>query len=417
MLLVNALKTVCDFWIYFSFICLIPSYSKAYILMGSVMALVFLSSIILQKVKDSMPARIICGLLPALGLFTARSIFEIVLTSVILIFYLALTIDGKNEIYYEDYKYWFGISAVPTLVMFVICFTSWPIRPEATVLAGLYLFFGVLVLRRKRAGAGAGVRLRLINAAELVGVVGIGTLVPALILTALRHMEGFFEKALLPIAYIFYGIINFVTWICNHIMEDEMEEATEEASTEVSEVLQDLTLQEDTIEEAVDVSGYLLVENIIKVIIVLTILLVLALIIHSIRRVILNMRLEKAGSSQDIEEGEVDSFSIFGKRRKKKKRILHKSNNDKIRQIYQEYLFLVNLYVVDIVRQTTSEDVLEASEGKTDIDRAKQLRELYIRARYQDAEEMSAEDVEHAKALLADIRQEIEEKRNGLRAK
>ena len=73
--------------------------------------------------------------------------------------------------------------------------------------------------------------------------------------------------------------------------------------------------------------------------------------------------------------------------------------------------------MVDIVRQTTSEDVLEASEGKTDIDRAKQLRELYIRARYQDAEEMSAEDVEHAKALLADIRQEIEEKRNGLRAK
>ncbi|MCR5558107.1 MAG: hypothetical protein K6F75_11185 [Butyrivibrio sp.] len=417
MLLVNALKTVCDFLIYFSFVCLIPSFGKARILMGTVMALAFLSSIILQKVKDSLPARILCGLLPALGLFTAKSISEIVFTSVILIFYLVLTIDGRNDIYYEDYKYWFGISAVPALVMFVICFTSWPVRPETTVLSGFYLFFGVLVLRRKRAGAGAGVKLRLVNAAELVGVVGIGTLVPALIHTVLSHAEGFFEKALLPIAYIFYGIINFVTWICNHIMEDEMEEATEEASAEVSEILQDLTLQEDAIPEPVDVSGYNMVENIIKIIVVLMILVVLTLIMHSIRKVILNMRLEKATNAQEIEEGEVDSFSFFGKGRKKKKRTLRISNNEKIRQIYKEYLFLVNLYVVDIVRQTTSEDVLEASEGKTDIGKAAQLRELYIKARYHDAKEMSADEVEHARNLLADIRQEIEENRNALRAK
>ena len=69
MLVVNALKTVCDLLLCFTFAALIGPYSESWLLMGVVLALGFLSTLILQKTDGSLLARILCGLLPALGLY------------------------------------------------------------------------------------------------------------------------------------------------------------------------------------------------------------------------------------------------------------------------------------------------------------------------------------------------------------
>ena len=64
MLTVNALKTVCDFLLCFTFATLIGSYGEAWPVIGAVLMLGFASSLILQKTSGTLPARILCGLLP-----------------------------------------------------------------------------------------------------------------------------------------------------------------------------------------------------------------------------------------------------------------------------------------------------------------------------------------------------------------
>jgi hypothetical protein len=54
-----------------------------------------------------------------------------------------------------------------------------------------------------------------------------------------------------------------------------------------------------------------------------------------------------------------------------------------------------------------------ASEGLAFYDESKQLRELYIRARYQDAIEVDSAEVDRAKELVKDIKQQLENKYKG----
>ena len=58
--------------------------------------------------------------------------------------------------------------------------------------------------------------------------------------------------------------------------------------------------------------------------------------------------------------------------------------------------------------QTTSADVLEAAGRLPASGEAERLRELYIRARYHHSEKMSNAEVEEAKTLLANIREQVE---------
>ena len=56
-------------------------------------------------------------------------------------------------------------------------------------------------------------------------------------------------------------------------------------------------------------------------------------------------------------------------------------------------------------------DVLASSERMVEHEKATQMRELYIRARYHDSEEMGNDEVKLARALLADIREQVEAQR------
>ena len=94
MLLVNALKTVCDLLLCFTFAALIESYSEAWLLTGTVLLLGFLSSLILQKTNGSAAAKVLCGLMPALSFLAVQSFAEAVITAVILAFFFVLTLAG-----------------------------------------------------------------------------------------------------------------------------------------------------------------------------------------------------------------------------------------------------------------------------------------------------------------------------------
>ena len=406
MLLVNAVKLVCDLLFFFSFAALFVPCSESWLLLGLVLSLAFLSSLILQKSGGRMPARILCALLPALGLFAAKSLGEVILVGIALSFYCVLTLSGRNDIAYEDYKYWYGIPAVPAAVVLVICLSQWPIRPLATVCAALYLFLGVLVLRRKRMGAGAGIKLRLLNLAELTGVAVFTVLACALLYIGVRYSGKILENLLMPFGFlinVFVFLLDkfinlFKPWLPDEpLIPEETEIAGREAAT----------FPENVPTDPRDDMVYSQIEIWIRIIVILLALALLAYLLYRFRRMIRSVRTEEASAAAATEEGEKEPLLSRRLRGRRKKRS-GLSNNEKIRMIYKDYLFYVRNCGVKITRQTTSAEILEASGRLPAPAEAERLRALYIRARYHNSEEMSDAEANEAKALLASIREQIE---------
>ncbi|MBO4831639.1 MAG: hypothetical protein J5569_04085 [Oscillospiraceae bacterium] len=413
MMAVNALEAVCDLLLGFTFASLFGACSGSWLLIGAVLALGFLSALILQKSKGGLPARILCALLPALGLIFAKSLPEALPPAVVIAFFAVLIFSGKIGICYEDYKYWFGFPAVPAAVVFAICFGGWPLRPAATVCAAAYLFLGVLVLRYKRMGAGAGPRLRAAGFAELTGALVFAVLAGLLLYAVMKHSVKVLETLLMPVGYLISGLAFMFDWIVGMlgkmIPEDEQLIPPEEAETVLPE---DVPLTETVPEEPADALAYARADKVFWT--VLTVLAIIALIyiLYRFWKMIRKARREGKRDAAAIEEGERGQHRFrLDLRRKKKRRGL--SGNEEIRSVYREYLSYVRSCGIEVSRQTTSEEVLEASEGLAAPAEAERLRELYIRARYHDSEEIGGAEVREAKTLLALIREKTEAAKAG----
>ena len=406
MLIINALKTLCDFLLYFSFAALFTAYTDAWLVIGAVLALAFISSLLLQKSKGSTLPKIFCGLLPALGLFAAQSTAEILFTAVILAFYLVLTMTGKNDIHYEDYKYWFGIPAVPAIVIFMICLTKWPIRRATVVCAASYLFLGILVLRRKRIGAGADLKLRLMNLTELVGGLLLGLLACFLLHTIIIHSGKVFEILMLPFAYLLHAFIYVFTLFGNLIGANQPEESI--SSESEREILDSAPEAETFLNDPSVDAAYDKATVVVQVLVVILTLAILAYFLYRFYKMLRNTRLDDAGAGTTIEGGRQGPLWFGRNRRIKRKKALTLSNNEQVRRIYKDYLFLIKSRGVEITRQTTSEEAMIASGALVTSEDAAQLRALYIRARYHDAEQLSDAEVEEAKTLFNTIQEHLE---------
>ena len=408
MMAVNALEAVCDLLLGFTFASLFGACSASWLLIGAILILGFLSALILQKSGGGIFVRILCALMPALGLLAARSLPEALPPAVVIAFFAVLTVSGKIGICYEDYKYWFGFPAVPAAVVFAICFGEWPVRPAATVCAAAYLFLGILVLRNKRMGAGAGPRLRAAGFAELTGALVFAVLAGLLLYAVLKHSVRVIETLLMPVGYIISGLAFIFDWgvtmLRKMIPEDEELIPLEEAETALPE---DVPLTETVPEEPADALAYSRADRVFWIVLAVLAILVLIYILYRFWKMIRKARPEGKGAAAAVEEGAAEQSRFrLGLRRKKKLRSL--SGNEEIRSVYREYLSYVRTCGVEIGRQATSADVLEAAGRLPASGEAERLRELYIRARYHHSEKMSNAEVEEAKTLLANIREQVE---------
>ena len=413
MRLVNALKTVCDFLLFLSFAALFTACSEAWLLVGAALALAFLSSLLLQMTSRAMPARIFCGLLPALCLFAARDLSQVLITAVVLVFYAVLTISDKNVICYDDYKYWFGIPAIPVTVLFLICFTSWPIRRLAVVCAALYLFLGILTLRRMRLGAGAGLGLRLTNLAELAGIILFGTLACFLIILTLQYAKKILELLALPLGALLSGLIYLADLINRRLASIALKSPDEPLLPDepAEEPWEDTPRPEIEVTDPGSDAVYTQAGMLVKVFLIVLALAVLLYLLYRFYIMIRYARPE-SGSGSEIESGSRGQLR-FRLRQRKNRKASSSSNNEKIRQIYREYLVFLRGCGVELSRQTTSEDIMAASDGLVSSEDAEKLRDLYIHARYQDAEELSDADVKQASALLVSFREQFEASKAG----
>lgn len=406
MLIANCFKTVSDFLFLFSFTTLITAFSGNLSLLGSVLALAFLSSLIIQLTKGWIPARILCSLLPLLGIYFARNDLQIWVTAIVIALNAVIMLSGKYDIHYDDYIYWFGITALPTLVLFFIGFGYWPIRMESTVCSGLYLFIGLFVLKMKRRGAGAGFKYGMVNFAELTGIVALGV-VPSVILCAgLRKIDKVIEYILFPFGYLFHIVIVLFTQLSDVIMSyvPEKKEPVAELDHEKFQYVTNPPPEENTVFNGMPYETFALV---LRYALIVLGIIAFNVLLFWIFKMLKNIRSAPVKRTV-IEVGETEMVSIGKKRRKQRRKGIALSNNEKTREIYKDYITLVNIYGTKVIKQTTSEDVMTAAGGISDFDNAEEIRALYIRARYRDSEELTDAEVNRAKELLDDFRMQVD---------
>lgn len=106
----------------------------------------------------------------------------------------------------------------------------------------------------------------------------------------------------------------------------------------------------------------------------------------------------------EFEEAYEGSAFLFHRERKPTNR----SNRSRIRKYYREYLRIERSRGMKLRSHMTSADILDLSPDTTDQQAAKQLRELYIIARYKEKTEISGEQVSAAKSALRRIRSSTE---------
>lgn len=100
-----------------------------------------------------------------------------------------------------------------------------------------------------------------------------------------------------------------------------------------------------------------------------------------------------------------DTVSV-GERLARRRTRVPDNNADKIRRIYRDYLFFLRLRGVEIDSGDTSREILDTSRDHITGEAGETLRQIYIRARYASADEISDEDVKLAEDCLARIKEE-----------
>lgn len=81
-----------------------------------------------------------------------------------------------------------------------------------------------------------------------------------------------------------------------------------------------------------------------------------------------------------------------------------RTNRGKVRHYYREYLRHGQKRGLTVRKYDTSGDILEKTPADTDREAAAALRQIYLRARYDETGEVTAEQAEEARALLKKIR-------------
>ena len=406
MKVINALHMTCDMLLFFTVAAMFAPFADAQLLIAAALLAVFASTLLVQQ-KDILPMRILCGLIPFAALFAAKNNAQLIATGIMLLILFVVGLFGGFNMKYEDSRLRFGIPAFLVCALIAVCIGMNAFTYRTTIILGcLYLILGVFVLRRKRMGR-ADAEAKLLSAAELGGALAVCTAASVLVYFLLAGSASLARL-----------LIRSFRRLSNTVMElvDEISYLITGGSQTPQINEQELGNNAGVIgsQGAGNSSGFFTkpwVRTIGKGLEILLALALIALAVYLIVRWIKALR-KNGGSDEDLfgEDGaDIERLPSGAKKSKRKRRKeARNSNSAKVRTIYRDYLALAKKHGIEIVRRTTSADVLDASKQIKGDEEDEALRAIYIRARYSDPDGISSEDVQKAEELWKTIKERIE---------
>lgn len=333
-------------------------------------------------------------LFPLFSLRLAEGTGEMLILLPMILYTAVMIFRGRLKLEYYSYRQYFRNSLLLVAGVYIaFCMLSYlengllgtqTIRADVTLRYGLvHLVLGILLQRQLRLGA---VTQAHGSNAQMVAVLGGTGLVILGFMAEKEQLQKILETVLGAVLtvvsgvalYLYELIFTLADRIELYVMTEHINAARGDIPA-VGPVLQEV-VQRATEEQSESPSHWW----VIPVLVVLGAAMVLMLRSFS--------RHEGETASEEI----VEKVSLPEQRRKEPRR----SNRGKVRQYYREFLRAEQKKGLRLEKSMTTEDILHKISSGTNADAASELRQVYLRARYDENSEITQEQVELAKSAL-----------------
>lgn len=345
-----------------------------------------------------------CALLPLLSLLLANGWQEMLILIPAILYTGAILFRDQMYLEYYGYRDFFKrtliiLAAVWAIISAAVYFEDPQGLQEQlihteVILQYVILFFlcGVILQRQLRLGAqnrNHGETSQILGMVGCVGVVGIGFVLtePLLRESGFDLLRKIASILTLPFAVIFEGFALLISKLDEMYQSEEYqkeyansEAAGEPLYTDYQDYMKEL------LEDAPEPSH----SPWIMVISAIAVLIILVLMFLAFTKL-------RGSSGSPLIVSEV-------KDTEKKKRFSRLSNRGKVRQLYRDFLRHERSHGLRIKSQYTTADILRRISSDTNREAASDLRDVYLRARYDDVHEVARTEVVAAREAMKNIR-------------
>lgn len=352
--------------------------------------------------KCPAPVKYLAVLLPLASLALADELMEYLILAPALVYTGAVILRGTFGMDYYGFRdiYLNALKLLGLLgiVVFALGYfegmfgSSWDAYDISSwLLYGLiYALAGVFLMRQLRLGADCRVRDRVANNVQLIVVLALILGLSALVAVTEEYLEGMLawilNTAISIVAIVLMIIHELIRWF----LKDKGAayfEALEEAKPSTSETV------EYTFPAYTGPPPPPPTEEQFPWWLAILVLALLCVVFFFLLR-----SLGKSGRTE-VREEETEN-GVFAETRKRERR---NNNRGKVRKLYRDYLKLVRRKGQRLEIYHTTADILENHPQNTDMKAADELRQVYLKARYDPEHPVTDREVGEAKAALKQI--------------
>ncbi len=391
--MINALKLVCDVLFYLTFITLLPMFTDSYPLLLTVILTTFVAGYLNDRYRN-IYLRIMTAFIPLISLLLMNDSNQLFFLAILLGYLFIMLISGKNDIGYEQYRYWFGIMGLPILAAIFVFITSSLNNYDALACGCVYLVLGTVVLTVKRMGKQADKKAIALNNLSILSVIAVTAAACLVIYFVLSHSRAVFEIIVIPVALVIRGLIGILVVFGNAIRNPQSNEPVSDEPKTADEIYDEIFNPDESVISSEEMTREYFINILQRIILVVLALIIIALILYGVYRLVRNLRKDE----NDEEYAQGNGSEKIRKIRKQKSRS-DLSNRKTVRDIYRNSLYVAKRKGVAVDKQTTSEEIINTDVYQDD-ENAIRLREIYIKARYQSNSEVTDADVAMARECL-----------------
>ena len=351
-------------------------------------------------------ARLALSLLPGLSFLLCPLSWLLFFPAMVWLYYVIVMTRGNYAMPLDEYRRTYTALMVICLLFVAgniansTIYRGQLISPACLAYTFLFLFLGVVAMRRMQMNAEMSRSWKLSNALSVAGFPLLAVGVSTLIFLFLRYTQPAVKYLLIPVG-------KFLNWL-SMVLFPSLTENMQNGSSLKPDVnalpmgpegvaqhgvrgafdADSMSTSHLQIEQAASIGAYVLLA--------LLLLAALVLVVRHARRFKPLYEEQQTQYDDTVED-------LPPERGRRSKRTLPGSNAHQLRRIYKTYLEYSSGLGVSRSPSDTSQDILERTEKVRHNEEARQLRELYLAARYGDPEAVTRDQVRQAQDCLERI--------------
>lgn len=357
------------------------------------------------------PLRLVLSLLPGLAFLHAELSFPLFFLAPAWLYLILTLTAGRFSIWLEGYRRSFRFMLYVCLFVVVSSILLNLIIPGVLLIqpsvcyATAFLCLGVLAMRRMQMNAEMSLGWNLVNGVTVVGVPLLAAGVSLLLWQLLLWLKPLGLRLLPQIRRFLAWLVNTVNALILGDTEVPIPTETPQPTlTPAEEAITEPGWAEPTPNIALDWQpDPALFERARRIGVWLLLIL---LLVGLLLLVLLRVRRNRARPSEEEFSYEETGPGEIVRKKRKGGRADAPSKAAEVRICYRKYMLLMRRRGVEIRKASTSREILDETGELSTLPAALRLRELYLKARYDDGRVVTEEDVLEALRCLEEIREE-----------